>query len=282
MSSFSSYDGTVLHYEEVGAGEPLVCLPGGPGRAVAYLEDLAGLSAHRRLVLLDPRATGHSEVPADPATLRFDRMADDVEALREHLGLEQLDLLGHSAGCLVAQSWASAHPERVGRLLLVTPSDGLQGATREDLPAIRELSAGEEWYAEAAEAVAELADAPPSQRAGLERLTRPFFYGRWDERTQAHAATADHQSSKRARLGFLVDLDSLDVPRLLAGLQQVRAPVAVIGGDRDGLTGVRSCHRVAASFPRATVTVIEGAGHFPWVDQPEAFLSAALAGLRTL
>jgi len=70
VTSFVSYDGTVLHYDAVGVGLPLVCLPGGPGRAVAYLEDLAGLSAERTLVLLDPRATGHSELPSDPAAWR--------------------------------------------------------------------------------------------------------------------------------------------------------------------------------------------------------------------
>ena len=60
------------------------------------------------LVRLDTRGTGHSELPADPASLRFDRLADDVEALREALGEQQVDVLAHSAGCLVAQAWARA------------------------------------------------------------------------------------------------------------------------------------------------------------------------------
>src|SRR4029450_2944157 len=45
---------------------PLVCLPGGPGRAADYLGDLGGLSAHRQLVLLDNRGTGASATPAAP------------------------------------------------------------------------------------------------------------------------------------------------------------------------------------------------------------------------
>ena len=106
-------DGTRLAYTEVGSGPPLLCVPGGPGRAAAYLEDLGGLDRHRTLVRLDNRGTGMSEVPADPAQLRFDRMADDVDALRRHLGLEQVDVLGHSAGTLLAQVWAARHPERV-------------------------------------------------------------------------------------------------------------------------------------------------------------------------
>jgi proline iminopeptidase len=274
VTSFRSHDGTRLAYTEVGTGPRLVCLPGGPGRASAYLEDLAGLSEGRTLVLLDTRATGHSEVPADPASLRFDRLARDVEALREELGEEQLDLLGHSAGCLVAQAYAAAHPDRIRSLVLVTPSDRLQGGDRADVAAIREARSDESWYAEAAEAQAALEHAPPAQQQALVRVTRPFFYGRWDERTQAHAASADRQSSKRAELGFGAGVEEVDVPAMLGALRELDVPVLVVGGERDALTGVASVENVAAAFPRATKVVLPRAGHFPWIDEPEAFRTA--------
>lgn len=279
MTTFASYDGTVLSYEEVGAGPPLVCVPGGPGRAAAYLEDLGGLARERTLLLLDPRAVGRSEVPADPATLRFDRLAADIEAMREHLGLDQLDLLGHSAGTIVAQAWAAQHPSSVGRLVLVTPADALQGGARSDVSAIRAARSEEPWYADAAEAAAALEDAPLSQRAALERATRPFFYGRWDERTQEHAKSADRQSSKRAVLGFSAGGEDVDGPGLLASLQRLEAPVLVVGGERDGLTGVAAVHTVAATFRHGSAAVIPRAGHFPWVDEPEAFVAAVGAAL---
>lgn len=280
MSSFSSYDGTRLAYTETGSGPRLVCLPGGPGRASAYLEDLGGLAEERTLVLLDTRATGHSEVPADPSSLRFDKLAADVEALRAHLGEESLDLLGHSAGCLVAQAYVAAHPERVRSLVLVTPSDRLQGGSRADVAAIRESRSQEPWYAEAAEAQAALADAPPAQQQSLVRATRPFWYGRWDERTQAHAATADRQSSKRAELGFGVGIEEVDLEGIRHAAAGLDRPVLVVGGERDALTGVESVHTVAAAFPRAQVAVLPRAGHFPWVDEPEAFRAAVADFLR--
>lgn len=279
MTSFPSYDGTRLSFTEVGSGPRLVCLPGGPGRASAYLEDLGGLSHHRTLVLLDARATGHSEVPADPASLRFDRLADDVEALRVHLDEDGLDLLGHSAGCLVAQAYAAAHPDRVRSLVLVTPSDRLQGGSRADIEAIRASRAEEPWYADAAEAVEALETAPPAQQQALVRATRPFFYGRWDDRTQAHAATADRQSSKRAELGFGTGSEQVDVTGILERLRSLDIPVLVVGGERDALTGVASAAAVAGSFSRAETTVLARAGHFPWVDEPEAFRDAVASFL---
>ena len=271
MSSFRSYDGTVLSYAEVGSGPPLLCLPGGPGRAAAYLEDLGGLSDTRTLVLLDSRATGRSEVPADPGSLRFDRLAFDIEALREHLGLDRADVLAHSAGTIVAQAWAVGHPDRVACLVLVTPSGVLQGHDRGDVVAIRAAREGEPWYADAAEAAAAMEHAPPAQQQALVRATRPFFYGRWDERTQAHAASADRQSSKRAELGFAAGVEDVDVTGLVAGLSAVTSPVLVVGGERDALTGVEAVSVVAGCFPSARAVVLPGAGHFPWVDEPAAF-----------
>ncbi|MBC7680520.1 MAG: alpha/beta hydrolase [Pseudorhodobacter sp.] len=282
MTTSPAWAGTRLACDEDGSGPPLVCLPGGPGRAAAYLEDLGGLTQERTLLRLDLRATGRSEVPADPASLRFDRMALDVEALRQQLSLPTLDVLAHSAGTIVAQAWASANPSAVGSLVLVTPSDRLQAGSRADVPAIRAARSGEPWFAEADDAQQALADAPPSQAQQLVRLTRPFWYGRWDDRTQAHAATAERQSSKRAELGFGAGLDDLDLAGLLDGLREVTAPVLVVGGQHDALTGLESVELVARCFPVASASVIPGAGHFPWVDEPDAFRDVVATFLRTV
>lgn len=273
MTTFASYDGTLLHYDEVGEGDPLICLPGGPGRAAVYFEDLGGLP--RKLVRFDPRAVGRSEVPSDPSTLRFDRQAADVEALREHLGLEQLDLLGHSAGTVVAQCWAAQHPTSVRSLVLLTPSGVLQGHDRTaEVAALRAEREGEPWWADATAAAEAMDDAPPSQRGALERAMRPFLYGRWDERCQAHAATADSQSSKRALQGFAQGVQEVDIPALVARLRDVTAPVLVVAGERDALTGIEAADVVARSFPNARAVVVPGAGHLPWVDEPDSLVAA--------
>ena len=121
MTTFASYDETEIFYRDLGDGVPLVCLPGGPARAGIYLGDLGGLSRHRRLIVPDQRGSGESGDPADPATLRVDRLVEDVEALRVHLGLERMDLLAHSAGAVLATMYAASYPQRLSRLLLITP-----------------------------------------------------------------------------------------------------------------------------------------------------------------
>ena len=94
-----------------------------------YLGDLGGLSAHRQLVVPDLRGTGRSATPEDAASYRCDRLVDDVDSLREHLGLDRVDLLAHSAGANLAARYVEGHAERVGKAALITPSVMAVGIT---------------------------------------------------------------------------------------------------------------------------------------------------------
>jgi pimeloyl-ACP methyl ester carboxylesterase len=282
MTVFASYDGTRLHYTVQGDGPVVVCQPGGPGRASAYLEDLGGLAATSRLVLLDARGTGRSEVPADPGTMRADRLGDDLEALRGELGLERMVVLGHSAGAPVAMLWAAAHPDRVAALVLVTPSGRLLGITSDDVEDIRASRAGEPWYTDAAEAAADLSSAPPADQQRLVRRTRPFFYGAWTEREQAHAATAETQSSRRAEAAYGEGIDPAAIAEAAERLRRIEAPVLVVAGERDGITGVTAARGVAEVFADGRLVVLPEAGHFPWVDQPAPFRAAVAAFLAAV
>ena len=113
-------DGRTLAYHRIGSGPTLVCHPGGPGFSSLYLGDLAGLGDELELVLLDPRGTGGSDPARDPGGYAIADYASDLEELREHLGLEQLLLLGHSHGGVVAIEYAATHPDRVERLILAS------------------------------------------------------------------------------------------------------------------------------------------------------------------
>ena len=151
VAAFYGTDGTRLAYHQAGEGDPLICLPGGPMQASAYLGDLGGLSARRSLVLLDLRGTGESAVPANPASYRCDRLVSDVEALRAHLGQDRIDLLGHSAGGALAVLYAARYPHRISRLVLVNPSPRAVGLeiTDSERRQVAELRRGEAWFPDA-------------------------------------------------------------------------------------------------------------------------------------
>jgi pimeloyl-ACP methyl ester carboxylesterase len=273
VQHFASYDGTELAYRLVGRGRPLVCLPGGPGRAADYLGDLGGLSAHRQLVLLDNRGTGASATPADVASYRCDRLVDDVEALRTQLGLDRLDLLGHSAAANTATLYAARHPDRLDHLVLLTPSlraVEIELTEEEWLAAIRRRS-GEPWYAEAYAALMawDAGEDTPDNR----RKAAPFSYGRWDDQIAAHAAADVRQRAVPAAVYFAAD-GAFDPERTRAALTKVTAPVLVYAGELDPAPTPRQADELAALFPRGGLIVQPGAGHFPWLDDPAWFAEA--------
>ena len=277
MRHVAARDGTQLAIHEVGDGPPLLCVPGGPGRAAAYLEELGGLTKTRKLLLLDNRGTGSSELPADRDSLRLDRLPDDIEDVRLALGPDPIDVLAHSAGCAVALLHAARHPDAVRRLVLVTPSGRVFGWTPDDLDTIRGARSHEPWYAEAAEAQAALDDDPRLARH-LEPVTRPFWYARWDEREQAHAAAGTRQMSMRAYAGFRPEGD-YDVEAARESLRGITAEVLVVVAERDAVTGVSVADRYCSLLPHSRRAVVPDASHYPWVDQPAAFSDVVAAFL---
>ena len=97
MPAFTTSDGSERTVTVLGApAEPVVVLPGGPLQQSRYLGNLGGLDARRELVVL--------ELPHR----RVDQIVPDVEALREHLGRETLDVVAHSAGANLAMLYATA------------------------------------------------------------------------------------------------------------------------------------------------------------------------------
>ncbi|MER5432438.1 alpha/beta hydrolase [Streptomyces sp. NPDC002588] len=282
MPKFTAPDGTRLAHHVRGEGAPLVVLPGGPMRASAYLGDLGGLTAHRRLVLLDLRGTGDSAPPADPGTYRCDRQVDDVEALRIRLGLDRIDLLAHSAGGSLALLYAARHPHRVSRLALITVNPWALGrpATAGERLAAARLRAHEPWFATAFPAFeAWLAGAAEPDWEAF----APFFHGRWDDAARAHEAATDEQTNAEAEERFL-DPAAFDPPSLRTALARVTAPVLVLAGELDGGPRPALARVVADAFPNADFAVQPGAGHYPWLDDPEWFVRrvAAFLGARGL
>ncbi|WP_251071934.1 alpha/beta fold hydrolase [Streptomyces sp. ISL-43] len=231
------YDGTELAYHVQGEGEPLVCLPGGAMRASAYPGDLGGLSTGRRLILLDLRGTGDSAIPADPSTYRVDHQVADVEALRIHLGLECVDLLAHSASGNLALLYAAAHPRRVRRLALVTPTSWAVDLA--ESPDVRladvRRRAGSEPYDTAIAAyeralAAFAAGGTPDEADWAASM--PLAYGRWDERARAHAELSPAQKNAEASAAF-AGPGAFDPPATRDALRGVDGEVLVLAGELD-------------------------------------------------
>ncbi|MGW3915656.1 alpha/beta fold hydrolase [Streptomyces sp. NPDC005070] len=270
MPTFIAPDGTRLAYHTRGEGEPLLCLPGGPMRASAYLGDLGGLTRHRRLYVLDLRGTGDSELPADPATYRCDRQVADVEAFRAHLGLDKVDLLAHSAGCDLALLWAVRHPGHVRTLTMVTGRARALGI--DFTPGHRAESAAlrtaEPWFEGAHDAYTRLWTGTATD-ADMDAAV-PFFYGRWDAAAKAHAAgDADQCNEEAAERYAGSGAFRPDEARAVVAAWDAR--VLFVAGELDSGPLPRVAAAVAELFSRAELAVVPGAAHYPWLDDRKVF-----------
>ncbi|MEF3113318.1 alpha/beta hydrolase [Streptomyces chrestomyceticus] len=279
MPHFTSYDAAVLHHRALGPDDsglpPLVCLAGGPGRDATYLGDLGGLAEQRQLLIPDSRGTGASPPATDPSRYAFPHLAEDLEALRTHLGLARFALLAHDAATATAQAYAAAYPTRLARLILVSPIPHLQGEFPDDTRDILASRSNEPWWPEASAAVQHLSETPtPAEAHDLLLTVAPLAYGRWEAPQQAHAATEAEQLHPVPRAAFWQGVDEPARRTLLAGLREVTCPVLVMTGGRDAVTGVRAGELVADSFPDGRTHHLPEAGHYPWVDEPARFRQA--------
>jgi pimeloyl-ACP methyl ester carboxylesterase len=254
-----------------------VCVPGGPGQAVEYLGELGGLSTSRTLILLDNRGTGASGIPADPATYHLGCLVDDIESLRRHLGFVRIDLFGHSASGGPCMLYAARHLGRLSHLVLVAPSLRVVGLQSDlDVDSVLARRAHEPWHRTAVAALR----AEPRTVEELEQYRRqaaPLLYGRWGAAAQAQAAAESAQFAQAASDGFYEEFQ-FD-PTLPARLAELAAPTLLLAGEHDIWPTVAAVRQLAALFGNAELVTQPESGHFPWVDDPAAFVAAVEAFL---
>jgi pimeloyl-ACP methyl ester carboxylesterase len=280
VEALTTADGRRLAYERTGSGPTLVCHGGGPGFSGLYLDNLGGLDSELELVLLDPRGTGGSDRPADPSAYATEDYAADVEELRAQLGLDRISLLGHSHGGMVATVYAASHPDRVERLILASTLARWAPEQEAAMEAAIASHADEPWYEDAKAALeAEQAGAfaTDEELADLSFREFPFYFRQYgdEERAYLEKLRADPPNADALRLFNHEIFETFD---LRPELKKITAPTLVITGADDFITGPPS----AADFEGiagAETVILQDAGHFIFIEAPEAFREAVLSFL---
>ena len=241
----------------------LFCHPGGPGFDGSELHDLGGLDATRTLVLIDPRGT---KSPASSYAL-----ADYVADLEELRGdREQIDLLGFSHGGLVAAAYAAAHPERVRKLVLASALAAFTPEMQAEAERVVASKAGEPWHGDAVAALAreEAADFDtPEELAAMWNAMAPVYFSRWDERYRALIEVA------ALPVQPLKDFNATPFD-LRADLPRITAETLVITGVDDFICGPAAAEVFADGIGECEVVLLPDAGHFTFIEQPDAFRAA--------
>lgn len=261
----------------------LVQCPGW-GLGSTYLQaGLAPLETHFSLLFFHPRGTGGSEKPGNEVEMDSLTMAEDIESLRSHLGLDKFPaMLGHSNGGTIALAYAEMFPHRVEKLVLL--NHRLLGLELE-LESSNETDENEKGQQDFA------ADEtiPGCPRSVIDReltsawvkVLHRYFYDPATSLPKFTSAMGD----------TLIDSWCLAKQKtydhrpavgqwMTAHLSDVRASVLLIFGKQDNICPVANAERTMQDVVDAKLVLLDGCGHFPWIEKEAETLEKIVSFLR--
>ena len=239
----------------------VVLVHGGPGvyDHSYFKPDFARLAEHAQVVYLDVRGHGRSEW-GDAAAWSFEACADDVRVFCDTLGIEKPIVFGHSMGAPIVLLYGVRHPGHAAGLIVQSgfarwdPArmvDGFRRVAGDEVAEIARRSyAGEE--------------VPEEEWA---RVYAAFGPNLPDQERKAR--TPKNLELNSHGMELIRRLDIVDQ------LSRVGSPTLVSVGELDPVTPVAAAEEIVRALPEhvARLEVVDGAGHFTWMDAPDRFWS---------
>jgi proline iminopeptidase len=263
--------GATIFYEVLGsgAGTPLVIVNGGPGFDHTYLHlspAWDSLAKDRRVVMYDQRGNGRSIGEHKAQTFTLKDQIDDLEALRAHLGLERMDLLGHSWGGYLVMAYAAVHPERIAHLFIV---DSAAPDWKGTIFLFKEVFPQTEERRDAFAFAEEMGDKDAVAKRIHEYLTMLFYS---PEKRDAFVAALPASVFRKA----VNEAVGADVARfdLKPEIAKFKFPVLVMTGRFDINVAPLVAYRIHQAIPGSKFLVFERSGHLPFYEEPDAFVQA--------
>ena len=262
--------GVSIYYEILGGGTrtPLVLVNGGPGFDHVYMhcsDAWDRLAAGRKVVFYDQRGNGRSSaIKEGQSCLLADQIAD-LDALRAHLGLEKMDLLGHSWCGYLVMAYAARHPERISHLtILDSAAPKIQDTAFLFKNIYPETTAREDGLAFAVE----LGD-DGAIMADLREYMTMLFYS--PAARDAMLARMDKMTYRQSvNKSVWNDLQRFD---LNPELPKFRFPTLVATGRYDFNVAPSVAYGIHKNVPGSEFAVFEKSGHLPYCDESAAFVA---------
>ncbi len=266
-------NGTRLFFKTMGSGDPIVVLHGGPGfDHRQFLPYIWGLAEHHKVILFDQRGTGLSSGPVDVTSISIDTFIADIEGIREAFGIEKMNLLGHSWGGILAMYYGVRHPENLKTLVLASTAASFESFAEmranyeadrlpEDAALLQEIYSSNEYQNGDPQAV--------------EKFWRVYFKPYFAD--QSLVAEMDLEFTENTIkhgndvANFI--LQSIGEFDLHDDLQAIRCPTLVIHGAADPMP-VKYAEKIHDSIPGSELVIVDGAGHWLFVDATDVFVSS--------
>jgi proline iminopeptidase len=271
-------NGVDIHYRAIGDGPVLFLVSPGWGVASGYLQRaFSSLAKHLSLVFIDTRGSGLSGRPADPTRMRSVDMANDLEALRVHLGLSEISILGHSNSGAIALAYAARYTDRVSKLVLID-SQVLGLSADADTQRILQNRATDPRFKEATRIVSTFfagqmnpATSDESLEAFIAQVLPLFLHSPEkslplaQEQLSGPISSYAFVSQYAADAAFPIDQTQ--------SLGAIRAKVLIMVGRHDYICPVALSERLHEGIPESQLVIFEKSGHLPWLEEPNAFFA---------
>jgi pimeloyl-ACP methyl ester carboxylesterase len=267
---------TTLHYATSGAGEPILLIPGLGLDHNYYRFGIPLLSRHLQVLAVDPRGIGRSTKSPPPYTV--EAWADDFAVMIDKLGRGPIHVLGSSLGGSMALALAQRHPGKLKSLIVVGGFSELDRATelnfRLRLRLIEKLGMSDE-----------VAD-----YMGLWTLTRKFINSDAGFATMRANQANIRASSAQSYSAFVEALlkwgrcqpGQEREPKFTTLLDSIKTPTLVVTSDNDHLIPKELSDLIAGRIAGAKLVVMPGAGHIPFMEQPDEVVRIVLQFLEGL
>lgn len=252
--------------EEAGL-EPLVIIHGFPTSAFDYAGIVDRLAARRRVVLCDLLGFGLSAKPDRPYTMAL--QADVVAGVLAALGVDRCALMTHDMGDtvggeLLARSIDGTWAVEVTRRVVTNGSIYIE---------IAQLTAGQQMLLAQPDEVLAQGLGPELMAGSLVATLAP---GHADVPMGGHAELVCHADGDRllARIIRYIEERRANERRFTGAIEEHPSPLHVVWGPEDPIAVAEMARRLVAARPDATLAWVDSAGHYPMVEDPEAFLAA--------
>lgn len=262
MATFTR-NGFSTFYEDAGSGEPVVLICGLGADLQVWRFQAPELAKKYRVITFDNRGAGRSDAPDSPYTIT--QMAEDLDAVLDHLAVKSASVVGWSMGGVVAQTLARSNPDRVKRLVLLgtfmAPDGYLRAAVSNWIDMRRAMP-----FELVARHVARMVFSPAL-------ANNPKVY-------EAFIQVMVKNPYRQSLHGFLRQAEALLAYEFEGAPVPPGISAAVMVGEHDQLTPPYLSEQLTAAIPGATLQLLPGA-HSGFLEHPERWTAALDDALST-
>lgn len=264
-------NGTELYYKKMGDGEPIIVVHGGPVLDHGYLEPyFKPLAKDYELLYYDQRLSGRSSADVDSVDITLANFVEDIEGLRKEFRYEKFHLMAHSWGGLLGMKYAIKYPDHLNSLILLNSMPASSELWQEENQMMAEQISEEDSLKRQEIINSNLFQTDPPK--AIEELLIVSFRNQFEDPSLANNLNfyiPDDYLRRSQRFGYL--MSELSVYNLHEELSALPVPILLIYGDNEPAVEM-SGRNLNQILPNSKLSVIDRSGHFPFIEQPEAFI----------